>query len=82
MSKQEVEVPEDREPRKGQVYRHKQRGSCYTVVGRASLQANRPVDDEEVLVIYRGKDGKLWARLVEEFRDGRFELLSSRIESS
>ncbi|WP_394657635.1 hypothetical protein [uncultured Novosphingobium sp.] len=27
------------------------------------------------LVIYRGEDGKLWARLADEFHDGRFEAL-------
>lgn len=29
------------------------------------------------LVIYKGSDGKLWAREVSEFRDGRFETIAS-----
>ena len=73
MTQQDVQVPEDGEPRDGEVYRHRARGTCSTVVGYASLQTDRPIGDDEGLVIYRGKDGKLWARPVREFRDGRFE---------
>jgi hypothetical protein len=67
--------PDHRLPREGEVYRHRRRGTVYTVIGRANLQTDRPVSDDETLVIYRGKDGDLWARPVREFRDGRFEPL-------
>ena len=73
MTKQDLQVPDNGEPREGEVYRHRARGTVYTVVGRANLQTDRPIGDDEALVIYRGKDGELWARPVREFRDGRFE---------
>lgn len=57
-------------PNSGQTsrrWRHKARGSEYTEIGRANLQAStrRPAEGE-TLVIYRSADGTLWARLVEE----------------
>jgi hypothetical protein len=66
------------EPRAGQSYRHKQRGGAYTVVGRASLQTSRPIEDDQELVVYRGEDGRLWARPFNEFCDGRFERIYDR----
>lgn len=77
MTEEEVRVPDDGEPRAGEVFRHRARGTCYTVIGRANLQTDRPIADDEALVIYRGKDGALWARPVREFRDGRFEPASN-----
>jgi len=58
----------------GPVYRHKKRGTIYTVIGEGKLQcsANELLDDAPV-VIYRGEDGQLWVRGVQEFHDGRFE---------
>ena len=73
MTEQGARVPDDGEPRVGEVYRHRARGTFYTIIGRANLQTDRPIADDEALVIYRGKDGALWARPVREFRDGRFE---------
>jgi hypothetical protein len=73
MAEHQVQVPDDGEPLAGEVYRHRGRGTFYTVIGRANLQTDRPIADDEALVIYRGKDGELWARPVREFRDGRFE---------
>jgi hypothetical protein len=61
------------QPDTGQIYRHKQRGGAYTVVGRACLQTSRPIEDDQELVVYRGQDGRLWARPFGEFYDGRFE---------
>lgn len=56
-------------------YRHVKRGTIYQVVGEASLQiATYDLVDGSNLVIYRGEDGKLWAREHGEFHDGRFEL--------
>ena len=49
------------------------RGSIYTELGRGILQTNFPVSDNTEVVIYKGEDGKLWARPVDEFEDGRFE---------
>lgn len=55
------------------VYRHKKRGHLYQVVGRAQVQAEAPLTDYEVVVVYRGPDGQLWVRRNSEFHDGRFE---------
>ena len=54
-------------------WKHKTRGSIYREIGIASLQAGFPVGEGQALMIYRGADGKLWARPEGEFRDGRFE---------
>lgn len=54
-------------------YRHKKRGTLYDIVGTAELQAEQPQAEHAKLVIYRGDDGKLWARNSAEFHDGRFE---------
>lgn len=61
-------------------WRHRTRGTLYEEVGRAELQAadrNLPhPTEQDTLVIYRGDDGKLWARWDVEFEDGRFERLT------
>ncbi len=54
-------------------WRHLKRGTTYEEIGRARLQASYPPNEGDVLVIYRGDDGKLWAREENEFLDGRFE---------
>ena len=71
----EVQVPDDDGPREGEVYRHRRRGTVYTVIGSANLQTEAAIGDNEVVVIYRGTGGELWARPVREFRDGRFEVV-------
>jgi hypothetical protein len=73
MTEQETQVSINGEPRAGEVYLHRRRGTSYTVVGHANLQTDRPLGDDEALVIYKDKDGRLWARPVREFQDGRFE---------
>lgn len=59
----------------GEVWRHKKRGTNYEKIGVAELQCatGQNPGEGEGLVIYRGEDGKLWARLADEFHDGRFE---------
>ena len=55
-------------------WRHRKRGSEYTEIGRAVLQASTgPVGEGATLVIYQNVSGKLWAREQTEFEDGRFE---------
>lgn len=56
-------------------WRHKKRGTIYEVLGDAELQAEPGSGVEEgwMFTIYRGEDGKLWARPTNEFHDGRFE---------
>jgi len=59
------------------VWRHKKRGSTYTVVGLAEVQADEPLTDYEVVTVYRCREtGRLWVRRKSEFEDGRFEPLS------
>lgn len=54
---------------------HKKRGSEYDVLGGAEIQASSPINEGDVVTVYRCKDdGKLWARPVAEFFDGRFEI--------
>lgn len=64
-------------------YRHKKRGTLYTVLGEGTLQcsANELLDNQPI-VVYRGEDGKLWARGVAEFHDGRFEAVADRVSTS
>lgn len=60
-------------------YRHKARGTEYDLVGTAELQdaTGNGVPEGALLAIYRGDDGKLWARRHSEFGDGRFERISA-----
>jgi hypothetical protein len=59
------------------MFRHRKRGTSYAVQGYASLQAETPCEEGAVLVIYKGEDGKLWARPHDEFHDGRFEEIAT-----
>jgi len=64
----------------GETYRHKKRGSTYTVLSHAVLQVTRHLRDNEPMVVYRGKeDRRLWVRSVDEFHDGRFEKIEGEI---
>lgn len=57
----------------GKRYRHVKRGTIYTVIGEGKLQCSaNPLLDDQPIVVYRGEDGQLWARGVDEFHDGRF----------
>ena len=53
--------------------RHQKRGTTYEVIGTAELQMDTDLVDGAFLTIYRGEDGKWWARQEDEFEDGRFE---------
>ena len=55
-------------------YRHKKRGSTYTVIARGFFQVDGDLDNEKV-VVYRGEDQRVWVRPEYEFNDGRFERL-------
>lgn len=57
-------------------YRHRARGTHYTVIGEAFLASWKPAAEGERLVVYRGDDGALWARQHSEFHDGRFEQIT------
>lgn len=71
-------APASVEPVAGGTYRHVKRGTAYNVIGHAELQASTfNVHEGDKLVIYRGGDGKMWARLYDEFHDGRFELVTA-----
>jgi len=63
----------------GEVWQHVKRGTSYEVVGRAELQNGnvKGLREGVTLVVYRGSDGKLWAREEGEFTDGRFVRLAA-----
>lgn len=57
-----------------QLFRHRKRGSVYTLVGTAKLQTETPLSDMAEVMVYRhAETGELWARPPSEFWDGRFE---------
>jgi hypothetical protein len=57
--------------------RHKKRGTEYVEIGRAVLQNSHDMHlhDDDILVVYQGDEGRLFARPADEFEDGRFELV-------
>lgn len=57
----------------GTVYRHKKRGNIHQVIGSAQVQAEEPLTDYEVVVVYKDDEGQMWVRRYSEFHDGRFE---------
>jgi hypothetical protein len=62
----------------GEKYRHVKRGTVYEVVGTAELQTtDGALVDGSSLIVYRGDDGRLWAREEGEFHDGRFAALQN-----
>lgn len=55
---------------------HKKRQSIHSIVGTATAQcATRPIQEGDLVEVYRGEEGALWVRRAEEFHDGRFERL-------
>lgn len=60
-------------------WRHKKRGTTYNIVGVAEVQAEDPLTEAEITVVYRCReDGSLWVRRKSEFYDGRFEELAAQ----
>lgn len=61
---------------------HKKRGSRYKVVGMARAQCSTiPINDGDMLTLYRGEDGVYSVRPPAEFADGRFERIVSNMPS-
>lgn len=59
-------------------HRHIKRGSTYTVERHgAEVQTSRPIVEGDTITVYVGTDCKAWARLDEEFNDGRFEAIGA-----
>ncbi|MBJ6986897.1 hypothetical protein [Devosia sp. MC521] len=69
-------------------HRHKKRGTEYVLIGEGKMQAETWVDmfeggvlsvDDEEVAIYRSATDptEIWVRPLEEFRDGRFENLTT-----
>lgn len=55
-------------------WRHKNRGTTYTIVGKARVQCESPLSDNETVLLYRDVDSGEWAvRRPSEYHDGRFE---------
>lgn len=62
--------------------RHRKRGAIYSILGEAEMQVStgwphpnlRNITEGEKVTVYRCEEtGKLYARLSDEFSDGRFE---------
>lgn len=72
-------LPPATDPAMGQRYQHVKRGTVYEVVGEAKVQdaGDRGIVEGDVVVVYRGDDGQLWAREYSEFHDGRFAALAA-----
>jgi hypothetical protein len=55
-------------------YRHRKRGSEYTISGIGKIQIATDIKDGDEVVIYRNTDTfKICVRKTTEFEDGRFE---------
>lgn len=55
-------------------WRHKKRGTEYTIMARAKMQCSSdPKFDDIEVVVYVGDAGQCWVRPKDEFFDGRFE---------
>ena len=54
--------------------RHLKRGTTYVVIGKAYVEASKPISEGEKVTVYRSEfGGVLWVRPTCEFEDGRFE---------
>lgn len=59
-------------------YRHVKRGTTYTMVGTAEVQASEPLTEAELVQVYRSdQTGMLYVRRNSEFFDGRFERVNN-----
>lgn len=55
-------------------WQHRKRGTTYTIIGQALAQCEKPITDNETVLVYRDVDSGKWAiRRPDEFHDGRFE---------
>lgn len=53
---------------------HIARGSSYGVLGEASVQTSRPLEDTQLVSVYRSlDDDALYVRPIAEMNDGRFK---------
>lgn len=58
-------------PLPGEIYRHIKTGGLYRILCNASVESTL-----EPVVVYQSKqDGRCWTRPLEEFMDGRFEII-------
>jgi hypothetical protein len=55
-------------------WRHKKRGTTYSIVGDVRVQCETPLQDDEMVLLYQSThDDSYGCRRHSEFHDGRFE---------
>jgi phage gpG-like protein len=55
-------------------WKHKKRGTTYSIVGDVRVQCETPLQDDEMVLLYQStQDGSYGCRRHSEFHDGRFE---------
>lgn len=66
------------------IVKHKKRGSTYEILGIGKMQtefAKDGIDMAEVVVYKSMSDGSFWVRPVDDFNDGRFEIVNATLKS-
>lgn len=63
------------------LYRHRKRGTTYTIIGVGEVQASgEPLKEGDMVTVYKATDGHLWVRRKAEFEDGRFEEIPENLK--
>lgn len=66
------------------VYKHRKRGTEYSVIGEGMIQVDpdSKIEDYTSVVIYKGDDGQIWVRERDKFHDGRFQKIVKEIPNA
>ena len=64
-------------PKIGSTYRHAKRGTEYTILTIGKDSTNGPTDNRPTIAYSCRETGQVYFRALDQFTDGRFELVSS-----